>query len=95
MVLPFVVKKSVITNFSRQPRRHAQRGNDPDVLALGDSVRAARIDSGLTQDQLALVSGVSRDTVMALEGGRGSITLGNALRVLKALGLQLRPQERS
>lgn len=87
--------KSVPANLSIVPRRHSRRGSEPEALALGDAVRAARIDNGLTQDQLALVSGVSRDTVMALEGGRGSVTLGKALRVMKALGLHIRPQERS
>ncbi len=87
-------KKSPPANLSLLPRRHSRRGSDPEALALGDVVRGARTGNGLTQDQLALVSGVSRDTVMALEGGRGSVTLGNALRVLKALGLQICPRGR-
>jgi DNA-binding XRE family transcriptional regulator len=48
----------------------------------------------LTQDQLALASGVSRDTIIAVENGRGSVRLGNALRVLKALGLHFVTKER-
>lgn len=82
------------TNFSSKARRHAHRGDDPDALALGDTVRSTRVASGLTQDQLALAAGVGRDTVIAIESGRDSVRLGNALRVLKALGLQIVSQER-
>lgn len=86
--------KSDKTNFSVHVRRHARQGDDPDLRALGEAVRVARIDAGLTQDQLALASGVSRDTVIAVENGRGSVRLGNALRVLKVLGLQVVAGER-
>ncbi|WP_266169029.1 helix-turn-helix domain-containing protein [Dyella subtropica] len=88
-------QKSIISNFSERPRKHARTGDDPDALALGDTARSARIQAGLTQDQLALTSGVGRDTIMAIENGRGSVGLGKALRVLKALGLRIVPQERS
>ena len=79
--------KSAKTNFSLSPRRHARKGSDTDVLALAAAVRDRRVASGLTQDQLALVAGVGRDTVMAFENGRGGISLSKAFRVLKALGL--------
>lgn len=92
---PALVKKSIKTNFSNAPRRHAKRGTDTEVLALGVTLRDTRIAAGLTQDQLSLVSGVSRDTVMALENGRGGVSIANALRVFRALGLQIQPQERT
>jgi HTH-type transcriptional regulator/antitoxin HipB len=82
------------TNFSQRARGHARQGDDPDALALGEIIRISRVDAGLTQDQLALASGVGRDTVMAIENGRGSVGLGKALRVIKALGLRIVPQER-
>ncbi|WP_211242918.1 helix-turn-helix transcriptional regulator [Sinimarinibacterium sp. CAU 1509] len=86
--------KSPKTNFSRIARGHAQRGNDADLLALADTVRAARTDANLTQADLALVSGVGRDTIIALENGRPGVSLGSALRVLKGLGLTLAPVPR-
>jgi DNA-binding XRE family transcriptional regulator len=85
---------STRTNFSPKARGHARRGDDPDALALGEIVRTARINAQLTQDQLALASGVGRDTVIAIENGRGSVGLGKALQVIKALGLRIVPQER-
>jgi transcriptional regulator with XRE-family HTH domain len=43
--------------------------------------------SGLTQDQLADRSGVSRRTLTRLEHGDGGVSLENLLRVLRALGI--------
>jgi len=82
------------TNFSPRARGHARQGDDPDALALGEIVRATRIDAQLTQDQLALASGVGRDTIIAIENGRGTVGLGKALRVIKTLGLRVLPPER-
>jgi DNA-binding XRE family transcriptional regulator len=47
--------------------------------------------ANLTQAQLALVSGVGRDTVIALENARPSVSLGSALRVMKGLSLTMTP----
>jgi DNA-binding XRE family transcriptional regulator len=82
------------TNFSPRARGHARKGDDPDALALGEIVRATRIDAQLTQDRLALASGVGRDTIIAIENGRGTVGLGKALRVIKTLGLRVLPPER-
>jgi DNA-binding XRE family transcriptional regulator len=83
--------RSDISNIPGAARSHAQRGDDQDLLALAAALREARARSGLTQDQLALVSGVGRDTIIALENGRASVSLGLALRTMKGLGLTLRP----
>ena len=83
--------KSVNANLSPKARKHAQRGNDADLLALSAALRDARTAAGLTQAQLALVSGVGRDTIIALENARPGVSLGSALRVMKGLGLTLLP----
>jgi DNA-binding XRE family transcriptional regulator len=83
--------KSAKTHFPARARGHAQRGHDADLLALADAVRNARAGAGLTQAQLALVSGVGRDTVIALENARPGVSLGHALRVMKGLGLTIAP----
>ncbi len=85
--------KSDKTNFRSTARRHAQRGDDADLLALAEAIRAARADAALTQAQLALVSGVGRDTVIALENARPGVSLGHALRVMKGLGLTIAPAQ--
>jgi transcriptional regulator with XRE-family HTH domain len=42
---------------------------------------------GLTQAQLADRAGVSRDTVVRLEGGDGGVSLENLLRILRGVGV--------
>lgn len=83
--------KSEKTNFSPNARRHAKRGEDADLLALAAAIRVARTGLGLTQAHLALVSGVGRDTVMALENGHPGVSLGHTLSVMKGLGLTIVP----
>lgn len=91
---PVMPRKSANTNFPVAARSHARRGDSADLLAVAAVVRQARVESGLTQAQLALVSGVGRATVIALENGRPGVSLGHALKVMRGLGLTLRPAER-
>jgi y4mF family transcriptional regulator len=76
-------------------RSHAATGDDPLLLTLGDRLRAARAAQGLTQEELALVAGVGRELIINLENGQPGVALGKANRVIKALGLELRVQERA
>lgn len=54
---------------------------------MADDVAAWRKLRGLTQAQLADRSGVSRDTLVRLEGGDGGVSVENLLRVLRSLGV--------
>ncbi|MBQ3301937.1 MAG: helix-turn-helix transcriptional regulator [Eggerthellaceae bacterium] len=54
---------------------------------LGDAVRSARMEQGLTQTQLAQRSGCSQRFISELERGKGGAELGKALQVISALGL--------
>lgn len=83
--------KSANANLSPKARRHARQGGDTDLLIMAGTIRAARTAAGLTQAQLALVSGVGRDTIIALENARPTVSLGSALRVMKGLGLTIIP----
>jgi HTH-type transcriptional regulator / antitoxin HipB len=53
---------------------------------LGDSLRAARKQLGLTQPQLALAAGVGVRFIVELEAGKPTLRLENVLRVIDALG---------
>jgi HTH-type transcriptional regulator/antitoxin HipB len=53
---------------------------------LGQAIRAARKQLGLTQSQLALAAGVGVRFVVDLEAGKTTLRLGNVLRVVQALG---------
>ena len=53
---------------------------------LGDALRAARKQLGLTQPQLALAAGVGVRFMVDLEAGKPTLRLENVLRVIDALG---------
>lgn len=53
---------------------------------LGQALRAARKQIGLTQSQLALAAGVGVRFIVDLEAGKPTLRLENVLRVIDALG---------
>jgi HTH-type transcriptional regulator/antitoxin HipB len=53
---------------------------------LGEVLRAARKQLGLTQPQLALAAGVGVRFVVELEAGKPTLRLETVLRVIEALG---------
>jgi y4mF family transcriptional regulator len=57
--------------------------------ALGERLRAARKQFGLTQPQLALAAGVGVRFIVELEAGKPTLRLQNVLRVIDALGGEL------
>lgn len=57
--------------------------------ALGQLIKEARKSQGLTQAQLASVSGTGRRFVLDLESGKESCHLDKTLKVLTMLGFEL------
>lgn len=57
---------------------------------LGNLLRAARKRLGLTQSDLALAAGVGVRFVVELEAGKPTVRLEQVLRVIDALGGELR-----
>jgi y4mF family transcriptional regulator len=53
---------------------------------LGDALRSARKQLGLTQPQLALAAGVGVRFIFDLESGKSTVRLDSVLRVIDALG---------
>lgn len=63
----------------------------PDLIELGERIKATRKAKGLSQMQLAEKSGVSRARIEALENARiAEIGFKHLLRILNALDLDLR-----
>ncbi len=58
-----------------------------DPKLLGQMVRDTRKEQGLSQDDLAGLSGTGRRFVSELENGKDTAHLGKTLTVLAALGL--------
>ncbi|MCO7218505.1 helix-turn-helix domain-containing protein [Klenkia sp. PcliD-1-E] len=70
------------------PRRRTDRRTG-SLAAAGEVVRDRRLQLGLTQSDVADLSGVGLSSVRALEAGKESVGLSIALDVLAALGLGL------
>ena len=64
------------------------------ALELGAEVRAARRAQGLTQADLAMAARTGVRFVGDLERGKETCRLGETLRVLAALGLDVRLEPR-
>jgi y4mF family transcriptional regulator len=60
-----------------------------DSRSLGILIRKERNTQGLTQEQLAGLTGVGVRFVRELEAGKESCQLGRALQVTAALGLSV------
>ena len=60
-----------------------------DVLSIGASIRSARKDAGIAQEDLAHLAGVSVRTVRAIETGTGNPSLQAVVAVSGVLGLRL------
>lgn len=68
------------------PPRKSRR---TDVSNLAGSFTARRHELGLTQAELALLAGVGRSTVQAIEGGKDAPQLDGVNAVADALGCDL------
>jgi HTH-type transcriptional regulator / antitoxin HipB len=65
------------------------------VNELGATIRRLRKERGWTQDDLATRAGISRRTLVALEGGSPRGEIGIVVRVIAALDRELAIDERA
>ena len=61
---------------------------DPALVALGDAVRAARQERGLSQEALAQDAGLDRSYLGGIERGEHNLTVMSLLRLAHELGLE-------
>ena len=61
-----------------------------DVAAIGEMIRRARKESGITQATLADLAGTSARTIHAIEAGTGNPSLITVAAAANAVGLHLR-----
>ena len=64
-------------------------GAEALASAFGALVRRRRTSLRITQDDLALSTGLGRRFIIDLEAGKSSCRLGPSLKVLAALGVNL------
>lgn len=63
---------------------------------LGAVIQSARVRQGMTQSELAGISGTQQKTISAIENGSVGVKLGTLLRVIACLDLDMKigPRER-
>lgn len=59
------------------------------ALELGRTIRSERKRQGLTQQELALLAGVTPRTLGKLEAGKETLRLDTVIPIIRALGLRL------
>lgn len=59
------------------------------TVALKNNIRRLRFERNMTQEELALRTGVSRQTVMSIERGRTNPSVLLAYKIASALGVEL------
>lgn len=57
--------------------------------AVGDQMRAARLDANLTQETVALRANIDRATYNRIEQGHSSPVLDSLIRIADAIGVPL------
>lgn len=62
---------------------------DPLLVAFGEAVRRIRLEHGISQEQLALMTGLDRSYMGGVERGDSNVTLLKMNAVARALGLSL------
>lgn len=60
-----------------------------DPVSLGHSIRDARKALRITQEDLALQTGISRATIRAIEHGKETAQVGLVLQLCRDLGMSL------
>lgn len=64
------------------------------VAEIGNLIREERVRQGLTQTDLAGISGVGITFISQLENGKATVEMGRVLNVLTMLGVDLIAERR-
>jgi DNA-binding XRE family transcriptional regulator len=81
--VPFEIGADVLLKFSKPEKPEL-------VIRIGKSIREARIKSGLTQKELALMSGTTRNYISRIENDRSDFELATLRKIIETgLGKQL------
>jgi transcriptional regulator with XRE-family HTH domain len=62
----------------------------PVLVKLGNTIKSIRASKGLSQEDLALASGIDRSYLGGVERGEHNIALVNLEKISVALGIPLR-----
>ena len=59
-----------------------------ELVSLGEAIRNARVEAGLSQEALAMEAELDRSYMGGIERGEHNLTLMNLLRISKALNIK-------
>lgn len=59
------------------------------LLEIGAAIQSARKESGLTQEQLADLAGLSERTLRSIESGKGNPSFRAVLSAAEVLGIRV------
>jgi DNA-binding XRE family transcriptional regulator len=83
MRVPFEIGPDVLLKFSKPEKSELS-------IRIGQLIREARLKSGLTQQELALMSGTTRNYISRIENDRSDIELATLRKIIETgLGKQL------
>lgn len=68
------------------PRISKKQDFDGRLVRIGEAIRTLRLDRGISQEELANLSGIDRGHMGRLERGERNVSILNLFRVAEALG---------
>ncbi|MCA8434537.1 helix-turn-helix domain-containing protein [Burkholderia seminalis] len=68
-------------------RVSGKRDDAGHLAAIGAAVRARRLEFGVSQEALALVTGIDRSHMGRIERGQRNLTILNLIRIADALNI--------
>jgi len=69
------------------PAPSPRYARDPVLTAFGMAVRSARLERGISQEELAHLASIDRSYVSSVERGEQNIAIINISRIASALGI--------
>lgn len=83
MIVPFEIGADVLLKYSQPEKTESS-------LKIGELIKAARLKSGLTQQDLALKSGTSRTYISKIENDRSDLEIATLRKIIETgLGRKL------
>jgi transcriptional regulator with XRE-family HTH domain len=67
------------------PRLSSKQDKDKKLIRLGGALRARRKDINMSQEALAIASGVERSNMGKIERGENNLSVLNLVRIAEAL----------
>jgi transcriptional regulator with XRE-family HTH domain len=82
-----MVRSSMLTQHYGVPSASPRHAKDPSLVALGAAIKRARMQTGMSQEDLAHESGLDTSYMSSIERGLQNPGLMLVLRIAAALGI--------